>query len=140
MTLHRALYESIKEEMPSDFPVVSDNFDENSENCGICFKGGGSDPIRHLDGSLANRTSRVVINYNTKDMFAGYDYGKRIVEALIKMVNIGYRDNETGELIVVINNIKLTNDVNFIRKNRNNGLNCFSINFMLTYGEIKEVA
>lgn len=136
MTVHEALYRSIKEAMPNDIDIVFNNLNENKEECGICFKGAGVSSIQHLDGKLANRNMRMIINYNFKDTFAGYDYGQRVIDNLIQMHNIAYKDDETGELLVYINKIKLTGDVNFLKKNPNNGLNCFSVNFLITYGKL----
>ena len=136
MTIYEALYRSIKELMPTDFDIVFNNLDENSEQCGLGFKGTGAGNIRHLDGSIGNRSMRLVVNYNTKDVFAGFDYGERIVEKLTNSFNIGYRDDESGELLVYISNIKLLGNINYLGKNKNNSINCFSINFIITYGKI----
>lgn len=134
MNTYEALYRVIKENMPDTLNIVFNNLDENTENCGVCFKGTGSDPVRKLDGSLGNRSMRLIINYNTKDVFAGFEYGEQVVERLIQIINMGYRDDDTGELLVAVNNIKLVGNINYLGKNRNNSLNCFSINFLVTYG------
>lgn len=136
MTIHEALYKSIKEAMPDDLYIVFNNLNENIEQCGLCFKGGQSPEIRFIDGRIGNRRLNLVINYNMKDTFKGYDYGNRVIESLIKIRDIGYRDDETGELLVYISKIIVLGDVNFLKKNVNNGLNCFSLNFMITYGKI----
>ena len=136
MNIYEALYRSIKEAMPQDLDIVFNNLNENIEQCGIGFKGTGAPIINHLDGTYGNRSMRLVINYNMKDTFNGFDYGERIIESLTQMHNVGYKDNDTGELLVYINKIRLSGDVNFLKKNVNNGLNCFSINFLITYGKL----
>ena len=138
MTLYEGLYRSIKELMPDTLKITFNNFDENSENCGIAFKGAGSDVQRELDSSLFNRKLSIVINYNTKDTFAGYEYGEKIIDAFNKVNGLNYIDDKTNEYIVSIINIKLLGNINYIGKNKNNALNCFSLNFIVTYGKITD--
>ena len=138
MTLYEGLYRSIKELMPDNLKITFNNFDENSENCGVAFKGAGSDGQRALDSSLFNRKISLVINYNTKDTFIGYEYGEKIIDAFSRVTGLNYIDDKTNEYIVSISNIKLLGNINYIGKNKNNALNCFSLNFIVTYGKLRE--
>lgn len=134
MNIYEGLYRSLKELMPSDMKITFNNIDENSENCSLYFKGSVSDALRDLKGNLINRKLKVVINYNIKETFAGFEYGEKIIEAFNSCHGVVYRDDETNERICTISNIKLLGNINYLGKNNLNALNCFSINFLITYG------
>ena len=87
---------------------------------------------------MFNRKLSIVINYNTKDTFAGYEYGEKIIDAFNKVTGLNYIDDKTNEYIVSIINIKLLGNINYIGKNKNNALNCCSLNFIVTYGKLRE--
>lgn len=136
MNVYEGLYRSIKEAIPVKLKITFNNLDENNENCAMYFKGSVSNPDRDLSGNLMNRQVKLIFNYVIKDTFEGYDYGEAIVKALNKFRNILYKDAETGEKIVYISDIRLLGNINYLGKNRNNSLNCFSINFIVTYGKL----
>lgn len=134
MTAYEGIYRCIKELIPDTLPVTFSNLDENKENCGIAFKGTTGNSFRSLSGEYNNRCLNVVFNYNVKDVFKGFEYGEAVVETLTGVNNIAYRDDNTGEMIVYISNIRLMGNINYLGKNKNNALNAFSINFNITYG------
>ena len=136
MNVYEGLYRSIKEAIPVKLKITFNNLDENSENCAMYFKGSVSNPDRDLSGNLMNRQVKLIFNYVIKDTFEGYDYGEAIIKALNKFRNVLYKDDETGEKIVYISDIRLLGNINYLGKNRNNSLNCFSINFIVTYGKL----
>lgn len=135
MNIYESLYRSLKELMPSDLKITFNNIDENNENTAIYFKGSVADAKRDLAGNLVNRQLKVVINYNMFDTFAGFDYGERIVKAFNSCHGVLYRDEVTNERICTISNIRLLGNINYLGKNKLNAINCFSINFLITYGK-----
>ena len=139
MNIYEGLYRSLKEMMPKDLEITFNNIDENNENSALYFKGSVADAIRNLDGNLINRKLKVIVNYNTKETFKGFEYGEKVVEAFNSCKGVVYRDNSTGEAVCFISNIKLLGNINYLGKNNLTGLSCFSINFLMTYGKLEEV-